>query len=776
MNSDQENSKPTDFIRAIINEDLRCNKHEGQVVTRFPPEPNGFLHIGHAKSICLNFGLAKEYQGTCHLRFDDTNPTKEDVLFVDSIKEAIHWLGFDWGPHLYHASDYFERLYDLATRLIQKDKAYVCSLSLDDIRTYRGTVKEAGVPSPFRDRSIEENLDLFSRMKLGEFKEGEHVLRAKIDMASSNMKMRDPLLYRIRHVPHHMTGDQWCIYPLYDFTHCLSDSIEGITHSICTLEFENNRELYDWIIDTLDMPCKPRQYEFARLNINYAVMSKRKIQELVHKGLVEGWDDPRLLTIAGLRRRGYTPESIRNFCSSVGIAKANSVVDMAQLEYSIRNDLNQKAPRVLAVLDPLKVTITNYPEGKVEELNAPYFPEEIPRNESRPLPFSKELYIDKEDFSQDPPKGFFRLKPGGEVRLRYAYIIRCDEVVKDSEGNVCELRCSYDETTRIGEKPSDGRKVKGIIHWVSAAHALPATVHAYDRLFTVENPGVGEHEDFLSFVNPHSLQIYSNAQIEPSVKDAAPETHFQFERHGFFVTDRLANSSEALIFNRTVSLKDSWNKSSQIKKPPQGPPKEKESPKQNQTLPLEKLLSSEEKEICASLQKTYQIPSDYAALLAQNSALTAYFQEAAKAHSNPLGIANWLVNDLLRELKEVEQGTFPFPAAHLAQLVQCIDEELISSKIAKDVLSQMLVSKQTPHQIIEEKGLRQLSNSAELEPLIDQLIADHPDIVEQICAGRSNRIGFFVGQIMKATAGKANPKLVNELLRQRIFTRKQADD
>lgn len=756
-------TQPTDFIRAIINEHMRTNKYGGKVVTRFPPEPNGYLHIGHAKSICLNFGLAEEYGGRCHLRFDDTDPVKEEAKFEESIKESVRWLGFSWGEHLYHASDYFDQLYNLAIKLIKAGKAYVCSLSLEEIREYRGTVTQPGRNSPYRNRSIEENLDFFARMKAGDFKDGEHVLRAKIDMSSPNMKMRDPLLYRIRHATHHMTGDKWCIYPLYDFTHCLSDSIEGITHSICTLEFENNRELYDWIINELDMPVKPKEYEFARLNINYTVMSKRKILELVNGGYVSGWDDPRLLTIVGLRRRGYTPESIRNFCASVGVAKANSVVDMAQLEFHIRDDLNKKAPRVLAVLNPLKVTITNYPEGRKETLTAPYFPEDIGKEGSRNLPFSREIFIEREDFMENPPKGYFRLSPGGEVRLRYAYIIRCDEVIHDSNGEVVELRCSYDEKTPLGENPSDGRRIKGTIHWLSQKEAIPVEVRAYERLFTVENPDA----NYLSYVNPNSLITYPHALIEPSVQGAAKESHFQFERHGFFVTDLIDSTPDKLVFNRTVTLKDSWKK--QVKA--QEPAPKKENPKPKKAAPIAKQevsLTPEQNRLAQQYQSDHNLPKGYAELLAQNRALMAYFDAAVAEYNNPQGIANWVINELLRELKEHEGEKPPVSPAHLAQLVELVDKEVISSKIAKEVFTEMVLTNTSPEVIVQEKGLKQINRAEELGPIVDQVLADHPDVIEQIKAGRNNRLGFLTGQVMKATAGKASPKLVNQLLSERL--------
>jgi len=551
---------PPNFIRNIIEEDLRANKHDGRVVTRFPPEPNGYLHIGHAKSICLNFGLAKDYNGICNLRFDDTNPSKEDIEYTESIKTDVRWLGFHWGDRLYYASDYFDRLYTYALKLIRDGKAYVDSLSAEEIREYRGTLTKPGKDSPYRYRTVEENLDLFERMRAGEFTDGSHVLRAKIDMAAPNLLMRDPTLYRIRKVPHHRTGDQWCIYPMYDYAHCLSDSIEGITHSVCTLEFENNRPLYDWILDQLNTDCHPQQIEFARLNLTYTVLSKRKLIELVEQGLVSGWDDPRMPTISGFRRRGYTPESIRNFCERIGVAKRDSIVDIAFLEYCIREELNKQAPRVMSVLHPLRVIIDNYPEGQVEDLDAVNNPED-PEMGTRKVPFSRVLYIEREDFREDAPKKFFRLAPGREVRLRYAYFVRCVNLVKDERtGEVIELHCTYDPETRGGDAP-DGRKVKATLHWVSAAHAIQAEVRLYDHLFLKANPDdTEEGTDFKTHFNPNSLEILTSCQVEPSLAGATPGSRYQFERIGYFCVDSIDSSDPALVFNRTVSLRDTWAK------------------------------------------------------------------------------------------------------------------------------------------------------------------------------------------------------------------------
>jgi glutaminyl-tRNA synthetase len=545
-----------DFIRALVSEDVRAGKHGGRVATRFPPEPNGYLHIGHAKSICLNFGVAAEFGGTCNLRFDDTNPAKEDVEYVEAIEADVRWLGFDWGDRLYYASDYFERLYECAVELIRGGHAYVDSLSAEEIREYRGTLTQPGRESPYRNRPVEENLDLFARMRAGAFADGTHVLRAKIDMASPNINMRDPTLYRIRRVPHHRTGDAWCIYPMYDYAHPLSDAFERITHSICTLEFEDHRPLYDWLVGTLAhvLEARPQQIEFARLNLTYTVMSKRKLLELVTGGHVRGWDDPRMPTLVGLRRRGCTPEAIRAFCERIGVAKREGVVDVAVLEHTIREDLNRRAPRVMAVLRPLRVVIENYPDGQVEEIEVTNNPED-PAAGTRKVPFSRVLYIERDDFREVPPPKYFRLAPGREARLRGAYFVTVVDVVKDPEtGEVIELRCTYDPATRGGAAP-DGRKVKATLHWVSGAHALPAEVRLYDRLFLTEQPGAAG--DFKQDLNPVSLETLTSCRIEPSVAGAPPGTRYQFERLGYFCVDA-DSTAEALVFNRTVTLRDPW--------------------------------------------------------------------------------------------------------------------------------------------------------------------------------------------------------------------------
>ncbi|MEK6534717.1 MAG: glutamine--tRNA ligase/YqeY domain fusion protein [Thermodesulfobacteriota bacterium] len=549
-------SLPSDFIRDIIDDDMKTGKHRGRVATRFPPEPNGYPHIGHAKSVCLNFGIAAQYGGTCNLRLDDTDPSGESMEYVESIIRDVKWLGFDWGDRLYYASGYYEKLYQYALQLIRKGLAYVCDLNADEIREYRGTLTEPGKESPFRNRTVAENLDLFERMRAGQFADGARVLRAKIDMASPNVALRDPIMYRIKKESHYRTGDAWCIYPMYDFAHCLSDFIEGITHSICTLEFENNRPLYDWFLDRLVEGPRPRQIEFARLNLSYTVMSKRKLLELVENRVVAGWDDPQMPTLSGMRRRGFTPEAIRKFCEKIGVSKNDSLIDMALLENCVRDDLNEKALRVMAVLRPLRVVIDNYPEGQVEMFDCPYHPKNADMG-SRKVPFSRELFIEQEDFMEVPPKKFFRLAPGREVRLRYGYFIRCVDVVKDpATGDVVEIHCTYDPQTRSGFAP-DGRKVDATIHWVSAAHAVPAEVRLYDRLFRVPN-ALSEEGDFTTYLNPKSLETLKSCRLEPSLAAAARGARFQFERLGYFCVDSGDSSEKAPVFNRTATLRDAW--------------------------------------------------------------------------------------------------------------------------------------------------------------------------------------------------------------------------
>ncbi|NEW61711.1 glutamine--tRNA ligase/YqeY domain fusion protein [Sulfurovum sp. bin170] len=743
-------NKSKDFLRRIVEEDLKSGKYQ-EVVTRFPPEPNGFPHIGHAKSITINFGIAKDYQGHCNLRMDDTNPTTEDTKYVEALKDAVQWLGFEWDEQVHFTSDYFPKLHDYAVELIKMGKAYVDSLTEEEIREYRGTVTEAGKRSKYGQRTVQENLDLFERMKNGEFKDGEHVLRAKIDMSSANMKMRDPLLYRIRHAHHFRAGDAWSIYPMYDFAHCLSDYIEGVSHSICTLEFENNRDIYDWVLDTLGLVTpRPYQHEFARLGINYTVMSKRKLLELVEGGVVSGWDDPRLPTIAGYKRRGYTPESILNFCDGIGIAKANSMVDVAQLEFAIRDDLNPKVPRVMCVLNPLKITIENY-EG-VEEIDAPYYPHDVPKEGSRKLPFSKEIYIDQNDFDENPPKGYFRLTPLQPVRLKYAYIITCKEVIKDTNGNVVEIKAEYHADSKSGSDTS-GIKVKSAIQWVEATQAKSVEVRVYDRLFKNEAPqGV---ED----INPNSLKIIKNALIEPAVITQRPDVRFQFEREGYFYADPVDYTDENPVFNKIVGLKES---SSKKKKAPQKTPKSE--PKKVQIDGEVVAMSEEEQVLFDKYTNELKLNFEVANTLARDKKLSDFYEEALLTLNSPVNIANIVTNDVARALKQKETSELKFSAKQIAELIKMVDDELISSKIAKQVFEEMSKSGENPTQIVEAKGLVQISDPDVILPIIDEIIAKNPDNVEKFRAGNRKLLGFFVGQVLKATKGKGNPKVVNELV------------
>jgi len=747
-------SESKDFLRTIVEEDLKSGKYK-EVVTRFPPEPNGFPHIGHAKSICINFGIASDYHGHCNLRMDDTNPTTEDTKYVEALKDAVEWLGFDWGDNVYFTSDYFPKLYDYAIELIKMNKAYVDSLSEEEIREYRGTVTEPGRRSKYAKRSVEENLDLFERMKKGEFKDGEHVLRAKIDMSAANMKMRDPLLYRIRHAHHFRAGDEWSIYPMYDFAHCLSDYIEGISHSFCTLEFENNRDIYDWLLDILGLTMsRPYQYEFARLAINHTVMSKRKLLELVEGGQVSGWDDPRLPTIAGYKRRGYTPESILNFCDQIGIAKANSMVDVAQLEFSIRDDLNKKVPRVMCVLDPLKVTIENY-EG-FEEIDAPYYPHDVPKEGSRKLPFSREIYIERDDFMENPPKGYFRLTPEQPVRLRHGYIITCKEIVKDANGNIVEIKAEYYPDSKSGSD-SSGIKVKSAIQWVDAKSAKTVEVRVYDRLFKDEAPeGV---ED----INPNSLQVIKNALIEPAVITEKPDERFQFERQGYFYADPIDYTDENPVFNKIVGLKDSWAKKKKTTEPAPKP-----QAKKVQVDGKVAAMSEVQQALFDKYTSELGLNSEVANTLARDEHLASFYEESLSVLNSPVGLANIVTNEVARELKEKQVNELKFTTKQIAQLVKMVDDETISNKIAKQVFEEMAKTGENPTQIVKAKGLIQISDPAKISPIIDEIIAKNPDNVAKFKAGNTKLLGFFVGQVLKTTGGKANPKVVNELVAEKL--------
>jgi glutaminyl-tRNA synthetase len=771
-----------DFIRSIVADDLRAGRHS-EVVTRFPPEPNGYLHIGHAKAIALNFGIAGEFGGRCHLRFDDTNPETEDAHYVESIIETVRWLGYEWGEHLYYASDYFDEMYRLAEYLIENGEAYVDSSSEEEIRERRGSVTEPGEASPYRERSPGENRSIFRRMRAGEFENGAHVLRAKIDMASPNMLMRDPLLYRIRHAHHYRTDDRWCIYPMYDFAHSIEDAIECITHSLCTLEFENNRPLYDWVVERWvgfrraggGSACAPRQFEFARGNLEYTVLSKRRLLALVKGGHVSGWDDPRMPTLAGLRRRGVTPESIRAFWERIGVAKFYSRVDIGKLEYAIRDDLNHRSPRVLCVLEPIKVVITNYPADRTEQLDAPHWPHDVPREGSRKVPFGRELFIDRADFSEKPPKGYHRLAPGSEVRLRYAYVIRCDEVIRDAGGEVIELRCSYDPKTRSGNAP-DRRAVKGTIHWVSAPHALRCEVRLYDRLFSVPNPD--DAEDFLEVLNPDSLIVIRGARIEPSVADDPPGSLYQFERHGYFVSDSTDSRAGSLVFNRTVTLRDTWTRS---RAPSAGSrrggaeakPRAARKPRSSARVEAagsgtRPVRTPELQERMRRYMHDHGLAELEASVLTRDSAIAEFFEAALAVHANAKAVANWVVHELPREIGDRTFENLPFSAGALGRLVGLIDEGTISSTAGREVLATMVEGGGDPAEIVAARNLLQVSRPEALIPLVEESLAAHPGKADEYRAGKKGLLGFFVGQVMRSTQGAANPELVRDLFLQRL--------
>ena len=783
-----------DFVRAIIAADVETGKHGGAVVTRFPPEPNGFLHIGHAKAICLNFGAAADHGGVTHLRFDDTNPETEDELYVRSMQEDMRWLGFDWGDHLYFASDYFERLYQYAIELIEADLAYVDSSSEEEIRKCRGTVTEPGQPTAHRDRSVAENLDLFRRMREGEFANGAHVLRAKIDLASPNMLMRDPVLYRIRHADHYRTGGDWCLYPLYDFTHCLSDSIEGITHSLCTLEFDNNREVYDWILDHLDVPRpQPRQYEFARLNLEYTLLSKRNLLRLVEEEHVGGWDDPRMPTIAGMRRRGVPPAALRAFCDMIGVAKTENRVDFAKLEYAIRDELNPTAPRVMCVLRPLKLVVDNFPEGEVEELEAPYFPSDIGKEGSRLVPFTRELLIERADFEEAPPKGFRRLVPGGEVRLRYGYVVRCVDVVKDGDGVIQELHCTYDLDTRGGSTP-DERKIKGTIHWVSASHSLPVEIRLYDRLFSVPDPeNVEDDQDFTVNLNPESLTVLADSRVEPSIASDPPDTTYQFERTGYFVRDAVDSTPDHLVFNRTVTLRDSWARARKAveggaaesgtgqggaaeegaaesgaaeHRPAQA--EEKAGSGRPPPPPRSRPEDPEAASRYDSLREDHDLAESEASVLAQDVGLFALFRDGSEHTADERGLAKWIVNEVPRVLEDRPIDALLFGGRELARLVELVSGGEVSGRAARDVLAVLAEEGGAPDAVIEAKGLGRVSDASTLKPMVARLIEANPAQAQGYRDGKKGLMSFFVGQMMKETNGAADPEITKNLLREAL--------
>ncbi len=775
--------KASNFIADIIKADIAADTHGGRVVTRFPPEPNGYMHIGHAKAICIDFGMAAAFGGHCHLRFDDTNPVAEDTEFVDGIKEDIRWLGFDWGERLFFASDFFDKMVELAKGLIRQKKAYVCHETEESFRLIRGTVTTHGTESPGRSRSVEENLRLFERMANGDFEDGTCVLRAMGNMASPNMKMRDPPLYRIRNVVHHRTGDKWCIYPMYDFAHPLEDALEDITHSLCSLEFQDNRELYDWVIENTAVTTRPRQYEFARLNLSYTITSKRKLRELIALGHVSGWDDPRMPTLRGLRRLGVPPEAIRNFVDRIGVAKTNSIIDVSNFEWAIRDTLNTMAPRVMGVFDPVKLIIDNYPQDQVEWLDSPYWPHDIPKEGSRKVPFSRELYVERGDFSEHPPKGWRRMRVGVETRLRYGYVLKITGVDKDKDGRITALHGDYDKDTKGGTTP-DGRKIKGTIHWVCATKGIQVPVHIYDRLFKVANPD-GTQGSLSDHINPDSLKVIQ-AIVEPSLADAPRGSHWQFERTGYFVVDAV---DENFRFNRTVSLKDSWSPTKQSKQPPAvaTAPKAAKAPKPDSdksedgrrkrtrkaATEAQALRFAEQPELAARFER-YQrelgLSESDATTLTSNRALSDFFDTAAASGDNLNQLANWTINAVSAYTKEHGFSQLKCSGPDLAQLVALIADGTVSSKGAKKVFSTLATSGGPPAAIIESLGLAQISDEATIQGFVDAVLANNTANVEAFRGGNQRLFGFFVGAVLKQSQGRAAPAVVNRLLKLSLGT------
>jgi glutaminyl-tRNA synthetase len=764
-----------DFIREIVEQDLRTGAHGGRVVTRFPPEPNGYLHIGHAKSICLNFGLADEYGGQCYLRFDDTNPLTEAVEYVESIIRDVTWLGFSFGDRPRYASDYFEEMYGLAEALVLAGEAYVDDLSEDEIRDYRGSLTQPGRPSPYRERSVEDNLELLQQMRAGDLADGRCVLRAKIDLGAANMKMRDPLLYRIRHARHHRTGDTWPIYPMYDWAHPISDAIEGVTHSLCTLEFENNRELYDWVTEHTGVAKRhgferPQQYEFARLNLEYTVLSKRRLLALVEEGHVDGWDDPRMPTIAAMRRRGISPDAVRAFADLVGVAKVNSTVDIDKLDFCVRDDLNWTAPRVLGVLRPLPVTITSWPEGSVEHMTGPYFPPDVGKPGHRTIPFERQILIERDDFSLDPPAGYQRLALGRTVRLRHGPCITCDEIVTKGE-DVVELRCHH-VADSVGKKPPDV-KVWGVIHWVPARQSIPAEVRLYDRLYQSAQPEDGSGDD----LNPHSVEIVSDARLEPSLSAAEPGSRWQLERVGYFVFDSVDSKPDAAVMNRIVTLRDSWHPTS----PPSGPqtpagpertvqktitrpPKKSRIEYRAEARARDPLLADR----FTTWPATYGLAADEVDLLTSDRGTGDLFEETVGAGAPADVTARWVINELPRELGDRPIDRTPLTGAALATLLQALTSGDITGVAAKEVFAQMVRDGGDPRAIIAERGLAQVSDEQAIAGIVDEVLAANPDKVDQYRAGKTGLLGFFIGQVMRSSAGKANPQVVQQLLDARL--------
>ena len=759
---ESDRSVQPNFITKVIDEELRAGL-QNKIVTRFPPEPNGFLHIGHGMALLLNFGIAQDYNGYANLRFDDTNPETEDSQFVKAMQEDMHWLGCRW-ENVLHTSDYFEQLYNLAVKLIEQEKAYVDDLSEDLIREYRGSVTAPGRESPYRTRSTAENLELFKRMKDGAFKEGSRVLRARIDMTAPNMIMRDPILYRIVDESHFRTGNKRNIYPMYDFAHPLSDALEGVTHSLCSLEFENNREIYDWLVESLFEIPRPQQYEFARLNLEYTVTSKRKLAPLITDGHVSGWDDPRLPTLAALRRRGVTPEAVKDFVNRVGVTKTNSVTDLGLLEYAIRDDLNRRAPRVLAVSEPLKVVITNYPDDKIESLDAPYWPHDIPNEGSRTLQFDKQLFIEQSDFSTNPPDDWRRLAVGSEVRLRHAYVIRCNEVIKDADGNTVELRCTYDPDT-LGANPTD-RKIAGTIHWLAAATAIPAEFLLYDRLFQVPVPGA-EGRTLVQDLNPLSLEI-KNGFVEPNVKSHSVETRYQFERLGYFWHDPHQSPSNGLVFNRIITLRDNWNAKRSNQKTSRAATVTKKSSKktssgQTEALDYSKSFSSKQL-IRFEHYVNLGLSKADSQLITMNDNLADFYDSCVTEGHDAISLANWVVNELARIAKTRPLTDLPFGPTEFTRLIVLTDNKTISSRAAKEILEAMLMGEGDPDKIMEARGLTQVSNETELEKTLKAVLSANSGKVAEYRDGKRGLLGFFMGQVMRETQGKANPQMTKELL------------
>ncbi len=764
---------PRNFLADIVEADVRAGRNGGKVVTRFPPEPNGFLHIGHSKSILLNFGLARAYGGRTHLRFDDTNPVTEETEYVDAIQADVRWLGCDWGRHLTYASDFFPQMYECAERLVREGKAYVDTQAQEAIREQRGSFERPGTNSPFRDRPAAESLDLLRRMKAGEFPDGAMVLRARIDMAHPNVLMRDPLLYRIRHAHHHRTGDAWCIYPMYDFAHPLEDAFEGVTHSICTLEFESNRELYDWVLDNLrPWDPRPRQYEFARLALGYTVMSKRKLLQLVNEQRVSGWDDPRMPTIAGMRRRGVTAEALRDFADLIGVAKNNSVVDIGKLEFSIRGDLERRSPRALAVLDPVRLVVTDWPEGKVEDLDVPWWPGDPARPETRKVPFGRELLVERDDFSETPPADWKRLSPGREVRLAGAYVVRCTNVVKGPGGEVVELRCTHDPASLAD--PAASRRAQGTLHWVHATRSVPAPVRLYDRLFRVELPDA--EPDFLQALNPESLVVAARARVEPSLASAEPGSRWQFLRQGYFFVDPVESRAGAPVFNRTITLRDTWAAKA-APKPEERRPREKRAPSEAAAAPRKtraefraeaRAADPELAKRHARYTKEHGLSPEEADLLTGDPATAAYFDAAVAATAKPESAARWLLNDLAGLAGDRALDALPLPGAAFGRFVALVDAGRVIPSAAKTLLADLAANGGDPETRLKALGLDKVMDRGAVEAAVGKVLLAHAKEAERFRAGEKKLFGVLVGAAMKQTAGAADPALVRKVLEEKL--------